>query len=268
MAGDGHGRHRLPTRRMRIALLADLHANREAVEACLKAVRKAGCDRIVLLGDIVGYGADPAWTVDMARSLVDEGALAVFGNHDQGALRAPREDAGHRARRHSDAQTVIEWTRGQLDHAQRAFLGSLPAFIEDEDRLYVHANAWAPLDWGYIGNALAAARSIAATSQRVTFCGHVHEPALYHAQPDGSARHVAPQPGVPAPLIDSRRWVVLPGSVGQPRDGNPAACCALYDTDTHTFTTLRVAYDHLAAARRIIDAGLPQGLAKRLITGG
>ena len=63
---------------MRIALLADLHANREAVEACLKAVRKAGCDRIVLLGDIVGYGADPAWTVDMARALVEDGALAVF----------------------------------------------------------------------------------------------------------------------------------------------------------------------------------------------
>ena len=253
---------------MRIALFADLHANREAVEACLKAVRKAGCDRIVLLGDIVGYGADPAWTVDMARSLVEDGALAVFGNHDQAALRAPREDVGDRARRHSDAQVAIEWTRDRLDHAQRGFLGSLPAFIEDDDRLYVHANAWEPLDWGYIGNALAAAQSIAATQQRVTFCGHVHEPALYHSQPDGSARHFAPRPGVPVPLIASRRWVALPGSVGQPRDGNPAACCALYDTDTDTFTALRVAYDHLAAARRIIDAGLPQELARRLIAGG
>jgi diadenosine tetraphosphatase ApaH/serine/threonine PP2A family protein phosphatase len=250
---------------MRLALLADLHANREATEACLSKLRKLGFDRAVLLGDIVGYGADPEWTVDEARRLVDDGGLAIYGNHDEAVLRDAHADA--QSPKHAHAQAAIDWTRGRLSAAQRAFLAALPASIEDEDRLYVHANAWAPLQWGYIANALAAAQSIAATRQRLTFCGHVHEPALYHSQPDGGARHFAPTPGVAVPLLGSRRWLALPGSVGQPRDGNPAACCALYDTATTTLTTLRVAYDHHAAARKIVDAGLPESLAKRLVEG-
>ena len=148
-----------------------------------------------------------------------------------------------------------------------AFLAALPLSIDDGDRLYVHANAWAPGEWSYISNPLAAAKSIAATRQRITFCGHVHDPALYYSQPEGGVRHFAPSPGVAMPLIDTRRWLALPGSVGQPRDGNPAACCALFDTATNTLTTLRVAYDHDAAARKIVAAGLPDMLAKRLVEG-
>ncbi len=250
---------------MRIALLADLHANREATEACLSKLRKLGFDRAVLLGDIVGYGADPEWAVDTAQRLVDDGAMAIYGNHDEAVLRDARADA--QSQKHVDAQAAIDWTRTRLSDAQRAFLTALPASIEDEDRLYVHANAWAPLQWGYISNALAAAQSIAATKQRVTFCGHVHEPALYHSQPEGGTRHFAPVPGVAMPLLDSRRWLALPGSIGQPRDGNPAACCALYDTARGTLTTLRVAYDHHTAARKITEAGLPATLAKRLTEG-
>ena len=250
---------------MRLALLADLHANREAGEACLHRLGRLGYDRAVVLGDIVGYGADPAWAVDTVRTLVEAGGLALYGNHDEAVLRDAHADA--QSPKHAHAQAAIDWTRGRLSAAQRAFLAALPASIEDEDRLYVHANAWAPLQWGYVANALAAAQSIAATRQRVTFCGHVHEPALYHSQPEGGARHFAPTPGVAVPLLGSRRWLALPGSVGQPRDGNPAACCALYDTATTTLTTLRVAYDHHAAARKIVDAGLPESLAKRLVEG-
>ncbi len=250
---------------MRLALLADLHANREATGACLSKLRKLGFDRAVLLGDIVGYGADPEWTVDEAQRLIDDGGLAVYGNHDEAVLRDAQADA--QSTKHAHAQAAIDWTRGRLSAEQRAFLAALPASIEDEDRLYVHANAWAPLQWGYISNALAAAQSIAATRQRVTFCGHVHEPALYHSQPEGGARHFAPTPGVAMPLLGSRRWLALPGSLGQPRDGNPAACCALYDTARGSLTLLRVAYDHHAAARKIVAAGLPESLAKRLVEG-
>ncbi|MFZ5638327.1 MAG: metallophosphoesterase family protein [Pseudomonadota bacterium] len=252
---------------MRLALLADLHANREATEACLSKLRRLGFDRIVLLGDIVGYGADPEWTVDTARRMVDDGALAVYGNHDEAVVRDARADAQQASRKHAHAQAAIDWTRDRLDAAQRAFLAALPARVDDGDRLYVHANAWAPLQWGYIANALAAAQSMAATEQRVTFCGHVHEPALYHSLPEGGARHFAPTPGVATPLLGSRRWLALPGSVGQPRDGNPAACCALYDAARGTLATLRVAYDHETAARKIVAAGLPESLAKRLVEG-
>lgn len=250
---------------MRLALLADLHANREAVDACLAKLRRLGFDRAVILGDIVGYGADPEWTVDTVRALVADGAMALYGNHDEAALREAQDDAA--STKHPHAQAAIDWTRHRLDADQRAFLAALPLSIDDGDRLYVHANAWAPGEWSYISNPLAAAKSIAATRQRITFCGHVHDPALYYSHPEGGARHFAPSPGVAMPLIDTRRWLALPGSVGQPRDGNPAACCALFDTATNTLTTLRVAYDHHTAARKIVAAGLPDMLAKRLVEG-
>lgn len=250
---------------MRIALLADLHANREAGEACLAKLRRIGFDRVVVLGDIVGYGGDPGWAVGTVQALVAAGGAAVLGNHDEAVVRSAQADAA--TQRHPHAQAAIAWTRDRLDDAQRAFLAGLPASIEDDDRLYVHANAWAPLQWGYVANPMAAAQSLAATRQRVTFCGHVHEPALYHSQPGGGARHFAPVPGVAMPLIASRRWLAVPGSCGQPRDGNPAACCALYDATRGTLTTLRVAYDHHAAADRILAAGLPGSLARRLVEG-
>ncbi len=265
---------------MRIALLADLHANRESGEACLTKLRKLGFDRAVVLGDLVGYGADPEWAVETVQSLVAAGGAAVYGNHDEAVMREPASRGAAKdavasssspqhipAQKHPHAQAAIDWTRDRLSPTQRAFLADLPVSIEDEDRLYVHANAWAPLQWGYIGNALAAKQSMAATAQRVTFCGHVHEPALYHTQIGGGAGYFAPQPGVTMPLIGSRRWLALPGSCGQPRDGNPAACCAIYDTERRTLTTLRVPYDHHRAAEKIVAAGLPEALAKRLIEG-
>jgi len=258
------------TVRMRIALLADLHANREAGEACLAKLRKLGFDRAVVLGDIVGYGADPEWAIDATQTLIAEGGAAIYGNHDETVARDAVPDAAatkNASQKHPHAQIAIDWTRDRLSAAQRAFLADLPASIDDDDRLYVHANAWAPLQWGYIANELAAAQSMAATQRRITFCGHVHEPALYHSQIDRTARHFAPQPGVATPLLSSRRWLALPGSCGQPRDGNPAACCAVYDTDRRTLTTLRVPYDHHRAAEKIVAAGLPDALAKRLIEG-
>lgn len=246
---------------MRLALLADLHANREATTACLAQLRRLGYDRCALLGDFVGYGADPGWTIDTVQRLVDDGAFAVQGNHDEAVI------AGPTAQMHAQARDAIEWTRRQLDPAQLAFLGGLPLTIADEDRLYVHANAWAPGEWGYIASPMAAARSLAATDARITFCGHVHEPALYHSRPDGTAGHFQPRAGFATPLAASRRWLALPGSVGQPRDGNPAACCALLDIARSTLMFLRVPYDHDATAARIRASGLPESFAARLAGG-
>lgn len=246
---------------MRIGLLADLHANREAVEACFEALRDVGCTRYVFLGDVVGYGADPVWVVDFVRGHVESGALAVLGNHDAAAVAANGDRSMN-----AQAQTSIAWTTAQLDAGRRAFLAALPLSARDGDRLYVHANAWAPDAWGYVGNALAAARSLAATDARLTFCGHVHEPALYHAQ-DAAAHRFSPKPGVPIPLPGLRRWLAIPGSCGQPRDRDPAAACAWFDDAAATLTFLRIPYDHERAAAKIRAAGLPLAFAERLITG-
>lgn len=245
---------------MRIGLLADLHANREALTACLKALRRAGCERLVFLGDLVGYGADPAWVVDTVREHVAAGAIAVQGNHDAAVL-APEQ-----ARLHEQARAAIAWTRDRLDGEQLRFLRELPLQVAEDDRLYVHANAWDPVGWGYVDSLLAAQRSLAATDRRITFCGHVHEPALYYDSTlPGAAAYFEPRPGTPIPLLPSRRWLAIVGTCGQPRDGNPAACCAWYDTGSRQLAILRVPYDHEAAAARIRAAGLPEVFARRLL---
>jgi len=245
---------------MRIALLPDVHANREALSSCLEHAQRRHADRHVFLGDLVGYGADPGWVVDRIRSLVARGGVAVLGNHDLAVMEEPRPQMSPEACR------AIKWTRSQLSEPQMVFLANLPLRVEEEERLYVHANAWAPADWEYITAVFDAGRSIRATCCRLTFCGHTHEPSLYHMT-RGRVSRFRPVSGTEIPLGRSRRWLVIPGSVGQPRDGNPAACYALFDDSRNSVTFFRVPYDSEAAARKIQQAGLPQLLGSRLAIG-
>jgi diadenosine tetraphosphatase ApaH/serine/threonine PP2A family protein phosphatase len=244
---------------MRIALLTDIHGNREALEACLTDTRRRGADRLVFLGDIVGYGADPEWAVDTVAAEVERGALALRGNHDDAIARPSRMNA--------TAIAAIDWTRPRLGAAQRAFLASLPLTIEEDERLYVHASADAPQRWNYVIERDDAAQSFAATTLRLTFCGHVHVPALFGLAVTGKLIAFEPAPGTPIPLLRQRRWLGVIGAVGQPRDGVPAANYALYDDESCELTYLRVPYDTVTAARKVIAAGLPIQLAQRLELG-
>lgn len=243
---------------MKTALIADLHANREAVEAVLDHARGQGTQAWALLGDYVGYGADPAWVVDQVRALVADGAIAVLGNHDQAVI------DGASAGMRPDARHVAEWTRNQLDGDQLEFLRSLPMSCRRGDRLFVHANAFDPGGWVYLMTRTDAQRSLAATDCRYSFCGHVHGPRLYHQVGPGHVGEFVPTPGVSIPVPAHRRWLAIPGSAGQPRDGNPAACYALFDDEAATITYHRVPYDHDSAGAKIVAAALPQRLASRL----
>ena len=245
---------------MLIALFADIHANRQAFAACLAHARGLPAQRLVLLGDYVGYGADPEWTVATVMDLVDHGAMAVRGNHDN-AVGDPRETLN------VEAQVAMEWTRGELGIAERRFLRELPLTLRDDDRLYVHADAAEPESWRYIKDADGAARSMNATSARVTLCGHLHRPGLYTIGSGGGVTGFRPVAGTPIPLLSGRRWLAVLGSVGQPRDGNPSACYALLDTERYELTFCRVPYDFDEAGRRIRDRGLPVWLADRLARG-
>jgi diadenosine tetraphosphatase ApaH/serine/threonine PP2A family protein phosphatase len=243
-----------------IALFADIHANRQAFEACLEHARAQGAERSVLLGDYVGYGADPVWTVDTVKDMVDKGALAVLGNHDN-AINVPSQTMNPMA------QTAIEWTRGQLDAEQRAFLAGLPLTIQDGSRLYVHSEASKPQQWIYAKGTVEAAASLAATPAHITFCGHIHQPALYSLSIAAIMTAFTIASTGPIPMLPGHRWLAVLGSVGQPRDGNPAAAYTLLDTDEKTIAFCRVPYDIDAAAARIRKAGLPPFLAERLFTG-
>jgi diadenosine tetraphosphatase ApaH/serine/threonine PP2A family protein phosphatase len=243
-----------------IAIFADIHANRQAFEACLARARDNGAQRYVLLGDYVGYGADPDWCLTRVMDLVADGALAVLGNHDS---------AIGNLHEHMNAQATmaIEWTRGVLDAGQRRFLADLPLTLEDEDRFYVHADASDPPDWLYVTGVASAAESLSATSAAVTFCGHVHQPALYTMSVTAKMTAFTPKTGMAVPLLQGRRWLAVLGSVGQPRDGNPAASYLMRDTDKNEITFCRAPYDVEAAAAAIRKQGLPTWLADRLFGG-
>jgi diadenosine tetraphosphatase ApaH/serine/threonine PP2A family protein phosphatase len=246
---------------MLIAFLTDLHANREAVSACLAHAKEQGVTQYAFLGDLVGYGADPAWVLDTVIEYASRGAYVLMGNHDIALLEEARKGMN------PVAYQVVEWTRAQLTTEHLNFIRDLPFRIEMQDLLFVHANAWAPEKWEYIDGTMEATRSMHATKAQITFCGHVHMPSLYHMTLTGKTGEFIPTPESSIPLSKQRRWLVIPGSTGQPRDGNPAACYAMFDTVTLDLTYYRVPYDTNTAAEKIIAAGLPAILGQRLITG-
>jgi diadenosine tetraphosphatase ApaH/serine/threonine PP2A family protein phosphatase len=224
---------------MLIALMSDIHANREAFSACLAHAASYPVDRHVFLGDYVGYGADPGWAVDTVMDHVERGAVAILGNHDEAISSA-------RVQMNEIALAAIEWTRERLDARQRQFLAGLPLVMEE---------------------AYEARQSLEATARRVTFCGHVHVPELYHLGAAAKIGAFTPVAGVGIPLLRQRRWLAVMGAVGQPRDGLPAACYAMLDEEESTLTYVRVPYDVAGAAAKIRAAGLPSILAARLEQG-
>jgi diadenosine tetraphosphatase ApaH/serine/threonine PP2A family protein phosphatase len=245
---------------MRIALMTDIHANREAFTACLDHAGQNGIDRYVFLGDFVGYGADPGWVVDTAIAHVERGAVAILGNHDAAVLANSADMNDH-------AATAIAWTRTQLDDRQRNFIAGLPLLVEEGDRLYVHASAQEPDQWHYVLDIYAAAQSLVATDASATFCGHTHVPALFHMTSDSDFAGFEPVEHEDIPLDRQHQWLAVIGAVGQPRDHNPAACYAVFDEDRNTLTYVRVPYDIRSASRKIRAAGLPGMLAARLVEG-
>jgi diadenosine tetraphosphatase ApaH/serine/threonine PP2A family protein phosphatase len=245
---------------MLTAVLTDIHGNREALDACLAHARRQGAQRIVLLGDLVGYGADPAYVVDVCRKLQDEGAIVLLGNHDE-AVFASKSGMNEYAR------AAIEWTRGKLDVAQKKFLEDLPRTHREGDVLYVHSDASNPREWIYVTSPVEAERSIRATDALATFCGHVHRPQLYNLAPGRQASLFTPTTSTPVPLISSRRWLAVLGAVGQPRDEDPRAAYAIYDAERRTVAYHRVAYDIERAAQKIKNARLPAILSARLFVG-
>ena len=245
---------------MLLAIFTDIHANRQAFSACLDFARARGAQRMICLGDYVGYGADPEWTVETVMGLVNSGAMAVRGNHDN-AISTSSETMN------AEAQAAIEWTRGRLSAAQRRFLAELPMTLQEGDRLYVHSEAGNPERWRYVQSTADAARSMAATDAHITLCGHIHLPSLYSMSAAAKMTSFIPTSGVPVQLLGGRRWLAVLGSVGQPRDRNPAASFAMLDTESREITYCRVPYDVEAAAQRIRDNGLPLWLADRLMVG-
>ena len=249
---------------MKLALLSDLHANLRALDACLAHARAAGATQFALLGDLVGYGPEPAAVLERVMALAAGGAVVLRGNHDDAARQPP-------AGRQTAEDVSAAWTHEHLTPAHRAFLAGLPYTETAGDALLVHASAYEPQQWEYVDRPAMAGRCLLAAQQqwglRRVFCGHVHEQLLYYRGADNRLMPFSPVTGVPVPMRAHRSWVALVGSVGQPRDGDPRAMYALFDAAQARLAFHRIAYDHAGTAAAVRAAGLPEGFAQRLERG-
>lgn len=249
---------------MKLALLSDIHANIQAFDACLADAETRGAQQFAILGDLVGYGADPAAVVQRAQELAANGAFLVKGNHDELAVSPPAQVV-------TMGDITASWTHAQLSPSQRQFLDQLPMTLQHESILLVHASADGPALWRYVYDERAASTSLDAATAlsdiRYVFGGHVHLQTLYYRGAGAQLMKFLPTPGVAVPVPKHRRWLATIGSVGQPRDRNPQAMYAMFDTDKLQLTFHRISYDHHGAAVAIRQAALPAMFADRLELG-
>jgi predicted phosphodiesterase len=239
---------------MRIAVLSDIHGNRPAFEAVLAAVQESGAQAVWCLGDLVGYGAEPDACVELARARTD---VCLAGNHDlgvRGDLSLQEFSRG--------AELAARWTRETIAQDNLDYLHRLePRGAEREVGLY-HASPRDPV-WEYVLSALLAELCLDVQSERVCLIGHSHV-ALAFMRVGGEPATGEACPGGTTLDLSEGEWLVNPGSVGQPRDGDPRASWLLLDTTAWTASYRREEYDIGAAASAIRAARLPDSLAERL----
>jgi predicted phosphodiesterase len=239
---------------MRIAVISDVHSNLLALDAVLADA--GAVDAVWHLGDIVGYGPEPDAVVDRLSAI---GAIGVRGNHDAAACGGTEIEWFN-----PDARSAMEWTRGVIAERTRAWLAALPDRRETDGFTLVHGSGRDPT-WEYVTSPSAAHASLATMGTTHGINGHTHIPVAYLAVGDRVGR-LGPDRGAPDPAVNLRsgRLLLNPGSVGQPRDGDPRASYLILDTDAGTAGWRRVGYDITAVGSAMGAAGLPRRLAERL----
>ncbi len=246
---------------MRYLILTDVHGNSEALAAVLQAALAEPLDEILVLGDLVGYGAGPNEVVEAVRGL-SLPAHVIRGNHDKVVARLEDGSGFNRV-----ALAAVEWTTAALTGDNLAYVAGLPLGpVEIEPGLAICHGS--PLDEDeYLLSTDQAARVFAAQPTAVTFFGHTHIPTLFTGNGGGAdVRILEPEDGEIA-LSGDRLYLINPGSVGQPRDRDPRAAYMIFDSDRSTVQLYRVGYPLAEAQQRILDAGLPPVLAQRLAVG-
>ncbi len=239
---------------MKYGILADIHSNLEALLSVLGALEEKDVDELICLGDIVGYGADPS---ECLRIADERCGAAVCGNHDYAV-----SDDEILQRFNPEARAAAEWTRGQLGEGEKGLLKGLELKKSFDSFLIVHSTPLFPGEWGYIYTVEDAASNFGGFDESLCFIGHSHVPAVFSFYEQDSRCRLLREPVVF--ISPGMKYIINPGSVGQPRDGNPHAAFAVYDTGKREVELCRVPYDVERAGKKIIGAGLPGHLAMRL----
>ena len=241
---------------MRYIVFSDLHSNLEALNQFEKEISSIPFDRLVCLGDIVGYGADPNLCVDWVRKNAD---FTLAGNHDLAVVKKT-----HIAYFNAYAIEACKWTQKILTAENKAFLESLEMDRKENDAYWVHASPYQPARWHYIVSKKSAEKHFWSFEASVCFVGHSHKPIILEQKPKGEINDYV------ADLWDiepRNRYIFNGGSLGQPRDGNTKPMYIIYDSDERTVEFKRFNYDFSQTQNKIIENGIPAYLADRLSRG-
>jgi diadenosine tetraphosphatase ApaH/serine/threonine PP2A family protein phosphatase len=238
---------------LKYAIISDVHANLEAVEACFQEIGKIKPDRIICLGDLVDYCAEPVEVIDIIKKNCD---VVILGNHDEAQFRYEMI-GGYR----ENAQISSVHTRKVITDEEIKYLKTLPRVHSENDLLFVHASPLDPKRYRYLLYEETAAENFSNFSEKICFIGHSHKPLMFELSAAGVKRVQK------AKLSPDARYLINVGSVGQPRDGNPKLSFGWYDTDSFEYRNIRVDYDIKSASAKIRNEGLPAQLANRLFEG-
>ena len=238
----------------RYAIISDIHSNLEALDAVIHDLRDVHVNRVMCLGDLVGYGADPKPCIQMVRNLLaTHGDLQmIMGNHDHAVAHRLFDGMNKVAR------ASMEWTAERVTGEQLAWIRNCPFAYEEDGIHFVHASPYYPQAWHYIVHPEQAEAQFGFFKGTVCFIGHSHLPFIYvqgEAELTDRTRNF---------INPSYRYLVNVGSVGQPRDGDPRATYTVYDSESGLVDIRRIPYDVAGAAAKIVAAGLPEKLATRL----
>lgn len=246
---------------MQLAILGDIHGNLVALNAVVDEIRNQGVtvDQWLQVGDVVGYGPEPSACIDRLKEL---GALVCLGNHDAAVI--GKLDTSYF---NDYARQAVEWTRRQLSPEDIAFLNDLDYVVQGEGFTMVHGSLHEPPEFGYVISPVEARASMLRQEARICFVGHSHVPAVYMEHEDAEELVTLYLAELETNVSAYRKVLLNVGSVGQPRDEDPRAAFALYDTVSGALSIRRVNYDIATVKEQILGHGLPEVLAQRLDLG-
>lgn len=245
---------------MKYLILSDIHANTEALTAVLRSVARKRFDRVIVLGDLVGYGANPNRTVEMIRQL--KRATIIRGNHDKVCCGLESGEMFNRI-----ALASARWTQKKLTASHRSWLASLPRGPLHVDQIFSIAHG-TPIDEdAYIFGEIEALNMFRHLELPICFFGHSHFPVVFALDSDSLTTHLPRGRVFRLKLQKGTRYLINPGSIGQPRDGDTRASFGIFDSDGLTMTIRRAPYEYRRTQQKIREAGLPAPLADRLAVG-
>ena len=238
---------------MKYAIISDLHANLEAVEACFAEIENLKADRIISLGDLVDYCAQPIEVIQLVQNRCH---AVVLGNHDEAQFNYPLSDRFNERAKISSIHTRTVLKAEHIDYFR-----SLPMTHSENDMLFVHSSPVDPSAYKYMLDEEAAALNFPSFAEKICFIGHSHRPLVFESSSEGFR-------SVEEGRLDSaKRYIINVGSVGQPRDNNPKLSFGLFDTELWEYRNIRVEYDTKSASEKIAKEGLPEFLASRILEG-